>query len=236
MHIYNSQCQCQDCKLRDKTIFCCLNDPDLTIVNSSKNCMTFKKGQILFHEGGNATGIFFLTSGKVKISKLDITGNERIIRLSKEGDILGFRTLLSNEKYPCSATSLEDSTACFIPIEIFYKLMENNFNLSKKILKLLSEELAVADQKLTNNVNKPVKEKIAGALLNILGVYGFEDDNTTINAALKRSDIANIVGATTETVVRNLTLLKDDEIIGYKGKKIRILNYKKLIKVANILG
>ena len=236
MHKYNIQCQCLDCKLREKTIFCGLDSSDLDIVNLNKNCMTFKRGQILFHEGGNATGMFFLTSGKVKISKLDVNGSERIIRLSKEGDILGFRTLFSSEKYPCSAIAIEDSSVCYIPIEIFYKLMENNLDLSRKVIRLLSEELSIADQKLTNNCNKPVMERIAVALLNIQRVYGFEDDNLTINASLKRADIANLIGATTETAVRSLSKLKEDRIIEYNGKKIKILNHKELIKVANMLG
>lgn len=117
----NNQYQCQDCQLRDKTILCSLDPPDLSIINLNKNCMTFKKGQVLFHEDGNATGIYFLTSGKVKISKLGLTGNERIIRLAKEGDILGFRTLFSSAIYPCSATAFEECSACFIPMDIFYK-------------------------------------------------------------------------------------------------------------------
>lgn len=197
--------------------------------------MTFKKGQVLFHEDGNATGIYFLTSGKVKISKLGLTGNERIIRLAKEGDILGFRTLFSSAIYPCSATAFEECSACFIPMDIFYKLIENNINLSRKLMTLLSKELSNADNNLSSDLSKPARARIATALLLIHEVYGFEEDNKTINAALKRTDIANIAGTTTETAVRLLSEYKEENIIEFNGKKIIILDHNKLEKIANLI-
>jgi len=59
-------------------------------------------------------------------------------------------------------------------------------------------------------------------------------NNTYINIALSREDLANIVGTATETVIRLLAEFKNEKLIATKGKKIEILNLNRLIKVCNI--
>jgi CRP/FNR family transcriptional regulator len=66
-------------------------------------------------------------------------------------------------------------------------------------------------------------------------IYGFESDGQTLNIAMSREDIANLVGTATETTIRLLSELKNDEVIRLNGKKIAIINQKQLIRIANVL-
>ena len=234
MNTKQIQPECQHCQARFKSVFCDLNEADLNELNLSKGCNTFKKGQIIFNEGGFPHGIFCVNSGKIKITQSGDEGKEQIVRFAKDGDILGYRTILSGDKYSSSATAIDDSSICFIPKNTFFNLIGKNANLSMEIMKLLSHDLNMAEHKITDLAQKPVRERMAEALLFLKETYGYESDNATINVILSREEIANMVGTTRETATRLLSEFKDDSIVALIGKKIKILNHQKLVKTANV--
>ena len=226
--------ECQYCQTRFKSVFCDLNEEELCALNTSKGCRTYTKGQVIFNEGAYPHGLFCINEGKAKLSKPGYTGREQIVRLAKDGDILGYRALLSGETYNCSAVALEDSSICFIPKNTFSELVTKNSNLAFELMKLLSVDLKNAENKLLNLAQKPVRERLAEALLFLKETYHFEIDGATLNVILSREEIANIVGTATEVVIRLLSEFKKDKMIAFVGKKIKILNYKELIHAANI--
>lgn len=152
----------------------------------------------------------------------------------KEGDLLGYRALLANQQYNATATALTDVEVCFIPKEVFFDVLKTNSNFSLQMIQMLSTELGKAEQTITDLAQKPVRERMAEALLFLKGTYGLEADDATINIALSREDIANLVGTATETAIRLLSEFKHDNIVSFEGKKIRIENYAKLVRTANI--
>lgn len=226
--------ECHTCDSRHKSIFCHLQDEDLAVFNESKSCMSFKKGQIIFHEGGHPLGIFCVNQGKVKVSHSGQDGKDQIVRLAKEGDVLGYRALLSAERYNASAVALDNTNLCFIPRDTFFSVLKINHGLSLEIIRLLATELRKAEETITDFAQKPVRERIAEALLFLKETYGFEEDGATINVVLSREDIANLVGTATETAIRLLSELKGDSIVEFIGKKIRIINMQQLVKTANV--
>ncbi len=196
--------------------------------------MSFKKGQVIFSEGGHPLGLFCINDGKVKIEHSGVDGKEQIVRMAKGGDVLGYRALLSNERYNASAVALDDTDVCFIPKDPFFNVLKTNPGLSLDIIKMLSSELRKAEETITDLAQKPVRERMAEALLFLKETYGFEEDGQTINVILSREDIANLVGTATETAIRLLSEFKKDGIVESVGKKLRIANIEKLIKTANI--
>ncbi len=226
---------CETCGSRHKSIFCHLAMDELALFNESKSCMSFKKGQIIFNEGGHPLGIYCVNEGKVKISHSGQDGKDQIVHLAKEGDVLGYRALLSSEKYNATAIALDDTKVCYVPRDTFFQVLKTSHGLSLEIIKLLATELRRAVNTITDLAQKPVRERTAEALLFLKETYGFEEDGATINVVLSREDIANLVGTATETAIRLLSEFKNDKIVEFIGKKIKILDMNKLIKTANVL-
>ncbi len=179
--------------------------------------------------------MFCINRGKIKIYKLGESGKEQIVRLAKEGDIIGYRALVSGEPYRGSAEALEDALLCHIPKESFYAIMENDGSFSMRFMQLLCQELGEAEARLLDLAQKSVRERLAEVLLILKEKFGFEDNNYTLNITLTREDLANIVGTATETVIRLLGEFNKEKLIELRGKKIRLINIPGLIKVANIL-
>lgn len=225
---------CKNCPARLSSIFCSLETIEIDSLQENKGCSSYKKGQIIFSQGAVPHGIYVVYTGKVKLHQLAENGREQIVRMAKPGDIIGYRSLLSSDRYTSTAETIEESNICFIPKKIFWNLMSSNQTISTQLMKLLSSDLKKAEHTITNIAQKPVKERLAEALLFIKETYGYEPDSTIINVTLTREEIANIVGTATETTIRLLSDLKHDKIIEFVGKRIKIINHNKLLDIANI--
>ena len=227
---------CANCDKRHSSIFCSTDFDVLAQISDSKTCNVYKKGQTLFMEGGFATGVFCINKGKIKLAKSGEEGKDQIVRLAKGGDVLGYRSILSAERYGATATALEDSNVCFIPKDQFIAAVRGDGNLSFETMRLLSHQLKEAEIKLTHLAQKPVRERLAESLIFLKETYGFDEDGQTLSVQLSREDIANLVGTATETAIRLLSELNKDEVIELSAKKIRVVNLKELTRIANLNG
>lgn len=228
------QANCNRCSERFNNVFCQAKNDSLSEIQKEKTCTVYKKGEYIFKEGHRPYGVFCLNRGKVKIVKIGDDGKEQIVRLVKPGDPLGYRSLLSSDRYRASAIAIEDSGICFIPKELFIGVLNKDSQLTFEMIKMLSEDLKKAELHMTTMAQKPVRERLAEALLFIKETYGYEEDGRTISVVLTREEIANIVGTATETIIRLLSELNKDGIVALRGKKIEILDLGRLVKVANI--
>jgi CRP-like cAMP-binding protein len=112
--------------LRDQSAFKDLNASEMHEVSHVKTCVFFKKGQVLMHEGSRPNGVYCIHNGKAKLSRLGTEGKEQIIRFAKNGDLMGYRSLLSGENLSATITALDDTHACFMPKSEMFKLIEEN--------------------------------------------------------------------------------------------------------------
>jgi CRP-like cAMP-binding protein len=84
---------------------------------------------------------------------------------------------------------------------------------------------------------KSVRERLAATLLMLKETYGLESDQSElIDIALSREDLANIIGTATETVIRLLSDFKQNKLIAFEGKKIKVLNQQALVREADFYG
>jgi CRP/FNR family transcriptional regulator, polysaccharide utilization system transcription regulator len=230
----NSSPDCENCLVRRLSIFKDLETVEIDTLETSKDRCFYKKGQIIFQEGNHPNGIFEVHSGKVKIFKLGSNAREQIIELAKPGHIMGYQSLISGELYNISASALEDSIICFFPKAIFMTMIEKNSSLMMRMMKLMSRDLSIAEYKMVEIVQKPVRDRLAEALLIFKDTYGLAADGQTLNVTLTREDIANFIGTTPETAIRLLSEFKSEKLIALDKRKIKILNTKGLVHASNI--
>ena len=156
---------CQNCNMFDNSIFSILSDTQVIDLNAHKYCTVFRKGQVLFAENAMPVGLFCIHSGKVKLSTQGIDGKEQIMRLAKSGEIIGYRALVSNERYHLSAIALEDCSACVIDKTFFMDLAMQEPRIAQQIFKLISNDLKKAEDKIISLSQKNVRERMAETLL-----------------------------------------------------------------------
>ena len=224
---------CHQCEFRKQSIFKHCEFEEIEFLDKNKYFQKYKKGQVIFLEGNSPFGLFCLVNGKVKISRMGFDGKEQIIRLAKPGDTLGYRSLIKNTRYTASAIALDDAQACFITKDDFNSLISHNSKISSDLLEMLAEVLGDTQDKFINLATKPVKERLAEALLLLKSTYENNDEDL-FSISISREDLAAIVGTVKETVTRCLSEFKNEHMILTKGSNITILQPDKLLKLSNL--
>lgn len=218
---------------RSNSIFRHLNQEELDLVNAHKTIENFKRGTIIYRENSRINGCYCIEKGIIKVFKTGIDGKEQIIRFAQPGDIIGFRSVLSNEPACTTAEVLDDSTTCYLPSDTLIHLVKHNGNFSMELMQITCKELGEANAYITDIAQKTVRERLAEILIHLKNEFGL-DGNRILQITLTREELANIVGTATESVIRLLSEFKQDRLIELSGRKIRILDEAGLIRIGNL--
>ncbi len=222
---------CMNCSVADSNIFKSLSKEERELLNQEKNCNSYLKGDIIYHEGNRISGCYCVNKGILKIYKTGIEGKEQIIAFAQKGDIIGYRSILSGEPACTTAQVIDDALLCYIPSDILLSLVKSNPSFSLDLMQLTCKELNQANAYIKDIAQKTVRERLAEILLMLKNTFG-EDAEGYLQIILTREDLANIVGTATESVIRLLSEFKSDNLIELSNKKIKIINKNALKKLS----
>lgn len=226
---------CANCVSRSEGIFCDLDFDQTNDVSQHKVFNTYKKGQTLFLQGNHPFGIYCISKGNIKLTKIGVDGKESIVRIVHGGDILGHRSLFTDDNYSATATAMEDTEVCFIDKKYILKVIENNPTVALNIINKLSRDMGSAENKLSSLHQKNVRERLAELILSLKASHGVKIGNRwRIDLKLTREEMATMIGTANETVIRFMTEFKDAGIIEQEGKVLFITNEEELLNWANI--
>lgn len=179
-------------------------------------------------EGAPVNGLYFIYSGKVKVIKTGYNGKEQILRLSKEGEVIGHRGFGMGETYKIGATSLEDTVLCNFSTTLLKNILLSQPKVTFDFMHFYAEELNRSETKVKTMSQMTVREKVIDMLLYLYRKFGVE--NGIIGLELSRKELADYAGTTDEQVIRILSALKKEDLIHTKSKLIKITNIPKLKK------
>lgn len=212
-----------------------MSEEQFSKFNSSTERLKFQKGEILFEEQEAPKHVFYLHSGTAKLSKIGAYGKEQILRFIKDGDLVGYRSLLCGENFQAKAEAMTDIVATRIPADQFMSLLENDVRFSFAMLQKFAFELGESSNTITFLAQKTVRERLAEVLILLEQKLG-TDPEGFINISLTREEIANLIGTATESAIRLISEFKHDKLIETEGRNIKILNHEKLRKVAHVIS
>ncbi|ASB48909.1 Crp/Fnr family transcriptional regulator [Alkalitalea saponilacus] len=219
--------------LKKYEIFNGLSEEQVQEAITSMQCSAYKRGAIVYNEGSRINGSYIVNSGILKIYKTGFDGKEQIIRFARSGDLIAFRSVISDELACTTAEVIQDATLCYIPGETLTGLIKVNPEFAMDLMKLTCRELGEANKYLTDIAQKTVRERLAEVLLLLMDTFELDDDYT-LQISLTREELANMVGTATESVIRLLSEFKADKLIEIQGRRIKLLDIPKLIKIGNV--
>lgn len=224
--------KCEQCIVRQFSSLKALRKEELLKMAECKTSYTIKKGEPIFEEGEITNGIFCIKDGVCKLSKLSSNGKDQIVKLVKPGDLLGQRSLISEEPANLSAIALQDMEVCFIPKSEIMQFFNQNNNFSMNVMKTICGDLKDADDQMISMAQKSVKERLAETLLYIEETFGTDADGL-LKLQLSREELAGMIGTATESCIRLLSELNKSDVIELVGKKIKIKNKSKLQRLSS---
>lgn len=224
--------KCEQCIVWEFSSLKALTKNELLKIADCKTSRIVKKGDILFEEGENVNGVFCVKDGVCKMTKLSENGKDHIVKLVKKGELLGQRSMISDEPANLSAVALEDMQVCFIPKSEIMGFFSQNNNFSMSVMRTICGDLKDADDIMVGMAQKTVKERLALVLIYLEDTFGTNADQS-LKLQLSRDEIAGMIGTATESCIRLLSEFKKENAIALSGKKITITDRNKLIKISH---
>src|SRR3972149_8659007 len=200
-----SVCSLCRCHIKENTLFTGLNDAQLDAFKEAVVINHHKKREIVFMEGDDCSGLYIIRTGRVKVVRSSSTGKEQIINIMNPGDLLGFEVFYNARTYKQTAVVMEDCDLCYIDRHAFFKILEREPAIARKLIISLGKELNNAYERIGHLGLLNAKEKLAQLLYTLARPYGVkEDGGRRRNLTLSRLEIAGVPGLTQENPLRLL--------------------------------
>ncbi len=209
------------------TSFTSMEDEDqMSTLNELKNFFDdhgaiekFSKGIEIFREGDRSNAIYLILKGVVKCYKMDEDGKELITSLNKADEFLGFTSFADNTLHQETATAVEDTELAGISKSELKDILHHNQNVSIELMELLTDNITDIKEQLLQMAYSSVRKKTAQTLLQFSEILN-KDPKGPIR--ISRSDLANVAGIATESLIRTLSGFKREGLIDIEGRNIRI--------------
>ena len=202
------------------------------MLNARKTVHVYEPGQVIFHQGNPSFAVYCIHEGRVKVYKSGERGRQQVIRLLGPTDMVGFRALIAEEPYAATAEALTQTTACVVDRDLFQELLRTIPDFTLKIMKKLAAELRVSEEAMFSIAHRSVKERVARFLLSVTNDSNEEKSNAV--DTLRRTEIAQIIGTTPETLSRTLHLFDMKGWIRVSRTAIEVLDREPIKKTAKI--
>lgn len=215
---------CRTCQIKSQAVLR-LGSDEIDLLE--RNCVEvdFRQGEMLFKQNSFCTHIVFIKSGLVKIHMEGNRHKDQILKITPAPTYLGLANLFDDNINNYSATAIEATSACFIHINIFKEFIEKNGDFALEIIKDISREELSYYKRFVNHSQKQIDGRLAETLLYFdREVY----KKPKFNLPLNRKELATLVCASRESVIRQMKSFANKGIIRISGKQIEILDENRL--------
>ncbi len=211
---------------------------DELVSDSELNCMitdavkqvSFRKGDVLFNRGEESAHLYALSRGVVKICCTSPNGREQIVGISSRGNMLVGLQSINDDCYQYAAVAATDGCACKISHRAMLARVENHNELSMRLISALNAQLAHSRNLMRVMSQKCAAAKIASFISLI--VPKVEHLNHDFHLPFSRLEMASLLGLSEETVCRQMARLRRRGVIHAPRGRIEILDWNRLISIA----
>lgn len=212
-----------------------LNRPQMEHIAGKLEKRTCARGSVLFMEGEESNGTYFIASGLVKIVKLHKEGREKTLAILRAGDMLGEMTLFEDSTRSATAEAMEDTTLFLITNNDLKQMLIEIPQLALRVVQVLSMRLRQTNQHIQELTFLNARSRIICNLVHLASVHGINQQGCVkIPLRLTHSELANLVGVTRETVTKVLDELQKDSLIQIKNKQLWLMDMEKLYQQGTI--
>src|SRR6202161_2725076 len=220
---------CVTCPHKESRLFCNLAPEALQRLSEITGSATYPKGATLFVEGQASRGVFILCAGHVKLSTSSSDGRTLILRISEPGDLLGLPATISGRPYEVTADVIEPAPANFISQADFLNFLREHGDAALRVAQELSESYQTAFAEMrTIGLSHSAKEKLARFILDWSEHHPSDNGAIRFKLTLTHEEIAQMIGASRETVTRLFADFKKRNLLQIKGSSVTIRDQRGL--------
>ena len=194
-----------DLIIRKAPLFSALDDEAAHELRQSMVALKLSKGQVLFKEGQDGDRLYVVVHGKIKLGTTSTDGRENLLSILGPGEMFGELSLFDPEPRTSTATAVTDARLVSLAHEAVIGLVTTNPQTSLELLRRLAQRLRKSNEILADLVFADVPGRVAKAIMDLGERFGvMKEDGLHVNHDLTQEELAQLVGASRETVNKAL--------------------------------
>lgn len=193
----------------------------------------FPRGHTVFSEGDAEDRLYIIASGKVKIGRRFPDGRENLLTIMGPSDMFGELSIFDPGPRTSSATTITKVQAVSMDRDALRLWIADRPEIAEQLLRVLARRLRRTNDNIADLIFTDVPGRVAKQLLQLGDRFGTEEGNSTrVRHDLRQEEIAQLVGASRETVNKALADFAQRGWIKTDVKSVLICEPKRLIKRA----
>lgn len=204
-----------------------LTEEEIKALAQRMHVKEYRKRETIYFDGDTSDMVYLIRQGKVRLSTLDEHGNRLSLHHLKKGDIFGVMALAGQQKRNWTASAIQKTELVMIHKDDLFKLQQTNPKLGLKITKLVGKHTLFIENKLQDLMFKNVKDRLIYTLSKLAKEHG-ESTASQITIKITQQELAQLVGATRESVSPALGELEQSGVINREYGKIIVKGKLKL--------
>ena len=215
--------------LRRAPLFASLDDQAFAALTEELTEVDLSRGSTLFHEGDPCDQLYFIISGKIKLGRTAPDGRESLVAIMGPGELFGEMALFDPSPRSTSATAVSETRLAGLKHENLKKVIERSPDVSAQLLQALARRLRRTNESLADLVFSDVPGRVAKALLDLADRFGRPaTDGILVAHELTQEELAQLVGASRETVNKALAEFVQRGWIRLEARAVVILDLQRL--------
>ena len=219
--------------LRQAPLLSGLSDEDWTALAGRLRTVAVKRGDVVFHEGDPGESLYVVTAGKLKITTGSSDGRENLLAVLGPGELLGELSLFDARPRTATATALTDSGLARLAGTDFHDYLGERPAVATTLLTVLAGRLRDTNAAMADLIFTDVPGRVAKALLSLAGRFGADtDEGLRVTHDLTQEELAQLVGASRETVNKALGDFASRGWLRLDGKAVVLIDRDRLAQRA----
>ena len=209
-------------------------DPDaVSALIADMETVTFPRGMTIFDEGEPGDRLYIIVSGKVKLARHAPDGRENLLSVMGPSDMFGELSIFDPGPRTSSAVCVTEVTAATMDSTMLKAWIDNHPEISQQLLRVLARRLRRTNASLADLLFTDVPGRVAKTLLQLANRFGTQEGGALrVNHDLTQEEIAQLVGASRETVNKALATFAHRGWIRLEGKSVLIVDTEHLARRA----
>jgi CRP-like cAMP-binding protein len=210
-------------------LFSVLKEQELEMVDHNKFTVMFKKGETIRKQGTFMSHVVSINSGLAKLYLEGSGFRNAIIRIVKPTNFIGGPGIYLDNMHHYTVTAVEDSTVCFIDIEVFKKIIDLNKTFAHEFMKDFSQNILSVYTRLLSLTQKQSIGRMADTML-----YLFDEifESNIVPLLFSKQDLADLSAMSKESAIQVLRQFNKEEIIRMTRDEMELLDRARLIRMS----
>ncbi|MDQ4085907.1 MAG: Crp/Fnr family transcriptional regulator [Actinomycetota bacterium] len=215
--------------LRQAPLFSALDDEAASALRSSMTETKIRRGEVLFREGDSGDRLFVVSDGKVKLGRTSSDGRENLLAILGPGQMFGELSLFDPGPRSATVTAVTDVSLLVLSHDEMVRWLSGRPEVARGLLSQLAGRLRKANDVVADLVFSDVPGRVAKALLDLSARFGrTADDGVHVHHDLTQEELAQLVGASRETVNKALADFAQRGWLRLEPRSVVLLDVERL--------